>query len=90
MTMKLLKRLRVAFIGLPYEERPDVPCGNKKEHYEWTDSRMSCPNCMFKRIAAEKLEEAIAEKERKKMEMEQLADMIVTKLITKLKEEKVI
>lgn len=81
----MLKFIKRFLVGVPLGERPDVPCGDKKEHYEWVDARMACPNCMFNRFAAEKVEEAVKEKERKEREMEQLAEMIATKVVERMR-----
>ena len=77
--------IRRFLFGSPLEERPDVQCGDKKEHYEWIDVRMSCPNCMFKKIAKDKMDQAIKNEQKRKQDEEALAELIATKVVEKLR-----
>lgn len=72
--------------GIPLEERPDVPCNNKKKHYGYIDMNLSCPNCMFKNIAKDKMEQSIKDEQLRIKHQEELAELIANKIVEKLGE----
>jgi len=87
----MFKKIKTFFVGLPLSERPDVPCGDKAEHYYWTDDRLMCPNCLsikLKEKAQIQLRlDTERENERKMNEYEILSDMIAAKVLARLNDK---
>lgn len=64
------KKARETTMAEIVKDKPDVRCGNKEAHYQWTMfNGMACPTC-----------HALKERERKKREQAELAKMIAAEL----------
>jgi len=80
----MFEQLKRLFIGIPLEERPEPECGDKQTHYAWINNGQACPECTIKHVV-ERAKQEKAEKERQKhQDMEELAELIATKLAAKL------
>lgn len=83
--VEMLKRIHRFFFGIPYDERSDVLCGDKADHYEFTDAGMSCPHCLAIKLAARKNDIQKVEDDKRMSEYEILAELIATKVVEKMK-----